>query len=116
MALASTMYSPRCRKGAPGRVRRRRQEKMALASSMYSPRCRKGAPGRVRRRRQEKMALASSMYRLLFRRTSTFALTIVVGAVVFERVFDQGADALFEHLNRGKLWKHIKHKYEQPEE
>ncbi|XP_054852722.1 cytochrome b-c1 complex subunit 9 [Eublepharis macularius] len=62
------------------------------------------------------MALGRQVYTLLFRRTSTFALTIVVGALVFERVFDQGADALFEHLNKGKLWKHIKHKYETAEE
>nr|XP_033811519.1 cytochrome b-c1 complex subunit 9 isoform X1 [Geotrypetes seraphini] len=62
------------------------------------------------------MALGGKVYNLLFRRTSTFALTIVVGAVVFERVFDQGADALYEYMNHGKMWKHIKHKYEQPEE
>ncbi|XP_003230444.1 cytochrome b-c1 complex subunit 9 [Anolis carolinensis] len=62
------------------------------------------------------MALGRQVYNLLFRRTSTFALSVVVGALVFERAFDQGADALFEHLNRGKLWKHIKHQYETPEE
>uniref|UniRef100_A0A8V5H5T0 Cytochrome b-c1 complex subunit 9 n=1 Tax=Melopsittacus undulatus TaxID=13146 RepID=A0A8V5H5T0_MELUD len=50
------------------------------------------------------MALLRQAYSSLFRRTSTFALTIVLGAVLFERVFDQGADALFEHLNEGKLW------------
>ncbi|CAH2294982.1 cytochrome b-c1 complex subunit 9 [Pelobates cultripes] len=60
------------------------------------------------------MAL-SSLYRSLFRRTSTFTLTIVLGAVLFERAFDQGADALYSHLNQGKLWEHIKHKYEQEE-
>ncbi|XP_038619355.1 cytochrome b-c1 complex subunit 9 [Tachyglossus aculeatus] len=54
----------------------------------------------------------SRLYSLLFRRTSRFALTIVVGVLVFERAFDQGGDALYEHLNQGKLWKHIKHKYE----
>lgn len=43
-------------------------------------------------------------------------LTIVLGALFFERVFDQGADALYDNLNKGKLWKHIKHKYEQNEE
>ncbi|NXP54826.1 QCR9 protein, partial [Heliornis fulica] len=59
-----------------------------------------------------KMALLGRVYSALFRRTSGFALTIVLGAVVFERAFDQGADAIFEHLNQGKLWKHIKHKYE----
>ncbi|XP_006013313.1 cytochrome b-c1 complex subunit 9 isoform X2 [Latimeria chalumnae] len=62
------------------------------------------------------MALSRQVYNLLFRRTSTFALTIMVGAVLFERIFDQGGDALFEQLNRGKLWKHIKHNYEKSDE
>ncbi|NWR79263.1 QCR9 protein, partial [Centropus unirufus] len=60
-----------------------------------------------------KMALLRQAYGALFRRTSTFALTIVLGAVLFERAFDQGADAIFDRLNQGKLWKHIKHNYEQ---
>lgn len=59
--------------------------------------------------------LTARLYSLLFRRTSTFALTIVVGALFFERAFDQGADAIYEHINEGKLWKHIKHKYENKE-
>ena len=42
-----------------------------------------------------------TVYNLLFRRTSTFALTILVGAVFFERAFDQGADALWDRMNRG---------------
>ncbi|OWK53437.1 cytochrome b-c1 complex subunit 9 [Lonchura striata] len=58
------------------------------------------------------MVLLRQVYASLFRRSSTFALSIVLGAVLFERAFDQGADALFEQLNEGKLWKHIKHKYE----
>ncbi|XP_035245945.1 cytochrome b-c1 complex subunit 9-like [Anguilla rostrata] len=62
------------------------------------------------------MALTKSIYNLFFRRTSTFAVTIMVGAVLFERVFDQTGDAIFDHLNRGKLWKHIKHKYETEED
>ncbi|KAG5214847.1 hypothetical protein JEQ12_000423 [Ovis aries] len=48
-------------------------------------------------------------------RTSTFALTIIVGALFFERAFDQGADAIYEHINERKLCKHIKHKYENKE-
>uniref|UniRef100_A0A3P9KMJ1 Complex III subunit 9 n=1 Tax=Oryzias latipes TaxID=8090 RepID=A0A3P9KMJ1_ORYLA len=28
-------------------------------------------------------------------------------SVFFERVFDQGGNAVFEQMNRGKLWKHI---------
>ncbi|NWU72833.1 QCR9 protein, partial [Pterocles burchelli] len=59
------------------------------------------------------MAALGRLYSALLRRSSTFALTVVLGAVLFERAFDQGADAIFEHLNEGKLWKHIKHKYEK---
>lgn len=47
------------------------------------------------------MTLGRQIYNALFRRTSTFALTIVVSALVFERAFDQGADALYDHLNKG---------------
>ncbi|KAM6111780.1 cytochrome b-c1 complex subunit 9 [Pterocles gutturalis] len=61
------------------------------------------------------MAVLGRVYNALLRRSSTFALTVVLGAVLFERAFDQGADAIFEHLNEGKLWKHIKHKYEKSE-
>ncbi|XP_061117241.1 cytochrome b-c1 complex subunit 9 [Conger conger] len=62
------------------------------------------------------MAITGAVYNLLFRRTSTFAITIMVGAVFFERMFDQGGDAIFEEINRGKLWKHIKHRYENTED
>ncbi|TMS08755.1 cytochrome b-c1 complex subunit 9 [Larimichthys crocea] len=62
------------------------------------------------------MSLTKSVYNLLFRRSSTFAITVIVGAVFFERVFDQGGDAIFEQMNRGKLWKHIQHKYETADE
>ncbi|XP_072443473.1 cytochrome b-c1 complex subunit 9 [Chiloscyllium punctatum] len=62
------------------------------------------------------MAVLRQIYNTMFKRTSTFAFTIVVGAVFFERVFDQAGDALFEQLNQGKLWKHIKHNYEKKDE
>ncbi|XP_008324080.1 cytochrome b-c1 complex subunit 9 [Cynoglossus semilaevis] len=62
------------------------------------------------------MALVRSFYNVFFRRTSTFAISVMVGAVLFERIFDQGGDALYEYMNRGKLWKQIKHKYETEEE
>ena len=38
---------------------------------------------------------------IFFRRTSTFALTILVGAVVFERAFDQGVDYMWDRHNEG---------------
>lgn len=50
-------------------------------------------------------AIASRLYSLLFRKTSTFSLTIVVAALFFERAFDQGADAIYEHINEGvRVW------------
>ncbi|XP_037548420.1 cytochrome b-c1 complex subunit 9 [Nematolebias whitei] len=67
-------------------------------------------------RHTDDMALLNSIYNSFLKRTSTFAVTVVVSAIVFERVFDQGGDELFEYLNRGKLWKHIKHNYTQKDE
>lgn len=52
-------------------------------------------------RESTNMSLANSIYQTLFRRTSTFAITIMVGAVFFERMFDQGGDVIFEQINRG---------------
>lgn len=57
------------------------------------------------------MGLARQAYNTLFRRSSTFMVTIFVGAFVFERVFDDGMDRLWERINQGKLWKHVKGNY-----
>lgn len=84
------------------------------------------------------MSFVSTVYKSIFRRTSTFALTCVAGAFVFERAFDLGATSMFESMNEGvslsrnsrksqrshqtvneldycvsfqKLWKHVKGKY-----
>lgn len=48
----------------------------------------------------DKMALVR-LYNALFKRTSTFVLTVVGGVFIFERIFDQGADYIFESINRG---------------
>ena len=47
------------------------------------------------------MSLGRTIYNALFRRTSTFVVTIVVGGFIFERVFDEGMDNLWEKMNRG---------------
>uniref|UniRef100_A0A674IF17 Complex III subunit 9 n=1 Tax=Terrapene triunguis TaxID=2587831 RepID=A0A674IF17_9SAUR len=60
------------------------------------------------------MPLRSRLYNVLFRRTSTFALTIVLGALVFERAFDQGADAFYERLNHGRGWLPAPHRLRAP--
>ena len=61
------------------------------------------------------MGAFSALYTGLFKRTSTFALAICIGAVGFERGFDSFADYIWETKNKGKLWKDIKHKYEDAE-
>jgi len=47
------------------------------------------------------MSAINFLYTKVLRRTSTFALAILGGVFIFERVFDQGADNLFEYMNRG---------------
>ncbi|KAL3185872.1 hypothetical protein MRX96_028754 [Rhipicephalus microplus] len=53
------------------------------------------------------------LYNSIFKKTSTFALAVVVGAFFFERATDVAADAIFESVNKGKLWKDIKKNYEE---
>lgn len=47
------------------------------------------------------MALGATVYNLLFRRTSTYLLTILVGAVFFERTFDHAVDSWWDRRNKG---------------
>lgn len=47
------------------------------------------------------MALVKTFYNAVLRRTSTFALTIAVGAFVFERAFDMGVDTYWRTHNKG---------------
>ena len=58
------------------------------------------------------MSLARAFYTGVTKRTSTFALAIIVGAFAFERTIDWGIDYVWETHNKGKLWKDLKHKYE----
>uniref|UniRef100_A0A5F8HLI6 Cytochrome b-c1 complex subunit 9 n=1 Tax=Monodelphis domestica TaxID=13616 RepID=A0A5F8HLI6_MONDO len=45
--------------------------------------------------------MLGKVYSLFFRRTSTFALTIAVSVLFFERAFDQGGDAIYGTINQG---------------
>ncbi|XP_026293802.1 cytochrome b-c1 complex subunit 9 [Frankliniella occidentalis] len=49
---------------------------------------------------------------MLFKRTSTMALTVIVGAFVFERSFDVLTNTIWDKINEGKQWKDIKKNYE----
>ena len=57
------------------------------------------------------MSLGRTIYNALFRRTSTFVVTIIIRGFLFERVFDEGMDNLWENMNGGKLWNYVKHRY-----
>ncbi|XP_022831714.1 cytochrome b-c1 complex subunit 9 [Spodoptera litura] len=58
------------------------------------------------------MSAWTTLNRVVFKRTSTFFLAAAAGTFFFERTFDVASVALFESINKGKLWKDIKHKYE----
>lgn len=47
------------------------------------------------------MGLGKTLYNTFFRRTSAFFITVLVGAVLFERAFDQGGDRMWERMNQG---------------
>lgn len=49
----------------------------------------------------KKMALGRSLYNMVFRRTSTLFVTMIVGAVIFERMFEPNTDYLWERMNKG---------------
>jgi ubiquinol-cytochrome c reductase subunit 9 len=51
-------------------------------------------------------AIAGRLYNPLFRKTSTFAATIMLGAFFFERAFDVTSEYIFDSINHGVrfLW------------
>lgn len=48
-----------------------------------------------------KKKFSTTLYNLFFKRTSTYALAIVLTTVWFERIFDHTVEALYEHYNYG---------------
>lgn len=59
------------------------------------------------------MGIGNTLYNVVLRRTSTFTVVVLASAFAFERSFDLAADKIFDTINKGKLWKHIKDKYEE---
>lgn len=47
-------------------------------------------------------------YRRVFRKTSTFAAAIGIGAIFLDRAVDVAAETIWEKNNEGKLWKDVK--------
>jgi len=54
-----------------------------------------------------------AVYNSLFKRTSTFAVAIMGSVFLFERGIDVASEQIFYAINKGKLWRDIKHKYEE---
>ncbi|KAK3607242.1 hypothetical protein CHS0354_009973 [Potamilus streckersoni] len=55
-----------------------------------------------------RVSISTKIYQTLFRRTSMFTLTIVVGALFFERAFDESTEYIFNRINAGKQYKDLK--------
>lgn len=47
------------------------------------------------------MAVSNFVYNTFFKKSSSAALTVVVGAILFERGVDAFTDSVFEYYNRG---------------
>ena len=47
------------------------------------------------------MVLLRNLYLGIFRRSSTFAVAVVVSAIAFETTLNNGAEALYRALNKG---------------
>jgi ubiquinol-cytochrome c reductase subunit 9 len=45
--------------------------------------------------------VGSFLYNALFKRTSTFALTIIGGSFFFERSFEMISDSMYDNINQG---------------
>ncbi|PVF96005.1 ubiquinol-cytochrome C reductase, partial [Serendipita vermifera] len=60
--------------------------------------------------------LARSFYNTIARRNSIFFPTIMAGAFAFGVSFNAATDAFWDHWNRGKQWKDIRHKYIEQDE
>ncbi|KAL0266566.1 UNVERIFIED_CONTAM: hypothetical protein PYX00_009078 [Menopon gallinae] len=54
------------------------------------------------------MSIIKLAYNAIFKRSSTFSVFIIAGAFLGERIVDYSADCIFEKINEGKLWHHIK--------
>lgn len=57
------------------------------------------------------MALGGQIYNIFFKKSSTYFLTLVAGAFLFERFADGFSDRVFDSINKGKQWKDIQNNY-----
>ena len=62
------------------------------------------------------MALGGKIYNIFFKKSSSYFLTLVAGAFIFERFSDGLAESIFDSINRGKQWKDIQSRYLKQEE
>eukprot|EP00184_Porphyridium_aerugineum_P008563 CAMPEP_0184691832 /NCGR_PEP_ID=MMETSP0313-20130426/553_1 /TAXON_ID=2792 /ORGANISM="Porphyridium aerugineum, Strain SAG 1380-2" /LENGTH=74 /DNA_ID=CAMNT_0027149597 /DNA_START=158 /DNA_END=382 /DNA_ORIENTATION=+ len=53
------------------------------------------------------VAIREALYNTLFRRTTTYALTVVVAGYTASSAFGNFFDYVWESHNKGKLWKDV---------
>ncbi|CAH1642873.1 unnamed protein product [Spodoptera littoralis] len=61
------------------------------------------------------MAIWAPVNRTLFKKTSTYFLVATLCTFFFERGLDMISLAIFEHLNKNKLWKDVKDRFKKKE-
>ncbi|KAG2385918.1 hypothetical protein C9374_003067 [Naegleria lovaniensis] len=55
----------------------------------------------------------SIFYNLIWKRTSTTALFVGLGALAFERIVDRGVDTFWDNYNKGRQFKDIEPIYRE---
>ncbi|KAL2105492.1 hypothetical protein VUR80DRAFT_8295 [Thermomyces stellatus] len=57
------------------------------------------------------MSFVNSFYSAVFKRNSTMLAAVFGAGFAWEIGFNRGMDRLWDHWNRGRQWKDIRHKY-----
>jgi ubiquinol-cytochrome c reductase subunit 9 len=60
--------------------------------------------------------IGGRIYNVFFKKSSTYFVSLVAGVFLFETAADQGANYIFDSINKGKQWKDIKDTYSKPAE
>ncbi|KAK4204050.1 cytochrome b-c1 complex subunit 9 [Triangularia verruculosa] len=58
----------------------------------------------------------SAIYNAIFRNNYTMLGAVFAGAFAFNMGYDTTMNKVWDHLNRGRQWKDIRHKYAESED
>ncbi|KAI6785960.1 uncharacterized protein J7T54_006299 [Emericellopsis cladophorae] len=57
------------------------------------------------------MSITGQLYSVLFKKNYAMLATVFGAGFAFEMGFNTGMNKLWDHHNRGRQWKDIRHKY-----